>query len=330
MQDAPINVLQLGPWLDAALRAAVGPRFRLLPLWRQGSDEVPGYLDRHSDGVRAIGTHTNGPPTTRAVLQALSRLELVIDLGSGSESVDMAAARERGLKVLNGAGANAPDVAELAISLMLAAGRSLVVGDRHVRAGRWPHERAPTTRRVSGKRLGILGMGAIKREIAKRAAAFDMDIFYYSRRPAPEVPWRFMPDLLQLARESDFLIVALPGGAQNHHLVGEQVLDALGPESILVNIGRGTIVDEAALVSAIDQSRIAGAGLDVFEHEPHVPVALCASDKVVLQAHGGRSTFVAFQAVADLAAARLNAHFFNEPSTRDAPGGAVHTNQETP
>ncbi|WP_038210988.1 2-hydroxyacid dehydrogenase [Xenophilus azovorans] len=304
----PIPLLQLGPWLAEALQEALHPRFQLLPMWQQADPQA--YLATHAAGVSGIITHTHGLDTTRALIGLLPRLEIVVNLGSGSESVDIAAVRERGIRFLNGAGANAPDVAELAISLMLAAGRNLVAGDRHVRAGRWPIERAPITRRVSGKRLGILGFGEIGRAIARRAAAFDMEIAYFARRPAEGVAWRYMPDLLELARWADFLVAALPGGAETHHIVDEHVLDALGPQGMLVNVGRGTVVDEAALVRALQQGRIAGAGLDVFEHEPHVPQALIESDKVVLQAHHGGSTFEAYQAVANRAAANLHAHFF--------------------
>ena len=315
-----VDVLQLGPWLSELLAPALGPRLRLLPAWT--SDRLASSLAAHATTVRAIVTHTNGMPADRALMDSLPALQIVVNLGSGSETIDLAAAAERGVRVLNGAGTNAPDVAELAMLLMLAVGRTLIEGDRHVRAGRWPLARAPTTRRVSGKRLGLLGMGEIARAIARRATGFDMEISYFSRSIAEGVVYRHVADPVALALQSDFLVVALPGGAATRHLVNVEVLRALGPEGVLVNIGRGTVVDEAALIRALREGWIAGAGLDVFENEPHVPEALRALDNVVLQAHRGGSTHEAFQAVVDRAAASLHSHFFRTSPTADGPASA--------
>lgn len=303
-----IDVLQFGPWLDQTLHEKLRPPFRLLPLWRQ--DDLMGYLHAHAGTTRAIVTHSGGRlPTGREVMQALPRLEIVVNLGSGMESVDLQAAQERNVRVFNGAGVNAVDVAELAMGMVIALGRAMMREHDLVRADNWPPPVKPVAHRVSGRPIGILGMGAIGREVARRAAAFDMPIAYHARRPVPDVPWPHMADPVELAHRSDFLVVALPGGAATRHLVNARLLDALGPRGYLVNVGRGSIVDEAALIQALQQGRIAGAGLDVYEREPEVPAALRQSDKVVLMPHRGGSTFEAFDAIADNAISRLRTHF---------------------
>jgi lactate dehydrogenase-like 2-hydroxyacid dehydrogenase len=157
--------------------------------------------------------------------------------------------------------------------------------------------------------MGILGMGAIGQQIAKRAAAFDMEICYFSRRPAAEVAWRHQADLHKLANASDFLVIALPGGVATHHLVDASVLNALGEHGYLVNVGRGTVVDEEALIAALDTGRIAGAALDVFEHEPVVPAGLIRSSRTVLQPHRGGLTHEAHDAIVQETVNRLKRHF---------------------
>lgn len=301
----PVGILQLGGWLAAELGAALQPRYALLPAWQQA--DVFGYAASNGDRVRAILTHSRCLPVDDRLLDVLPRLELVVNLSAGAEAVDADALARRGIPLHTGAGANAVDVAELAFGMLLALGRELLPGDRQVREGAWPALK-PRVRRVAGRRLGIVGMGAIGKMLALRAQAFEMDVAYTSRRSVPG-PWRFVGDLVQLARESDFLVLALPGGAATRHLVDATVLDALGPEGFLVNVARGSVVDEQALIAALQQGRIAGAALDVFEHEPHVPPALRESERVVLQPHRGGVTLDAFSDVARLAVARIDAHF---------------------
>lgn len=308
-QPSAIDILQLGPWAADGIQAALSPRFRLLPLWQQVEGEREAYLSACAHAVRVVMTHTHALPTTRALIERLPRLEVIVNLGSGSESVDMDAARERGIPVFNGAGANALDVAELAIGLMLAASRGIVEGDRHVRANLWPSGRLPLTHRVSGKKLGVLGMGAIGRSVARMAAGFDMDISYFSRRKVEVVGYAYEPDLVRLATNADFLIVAIPGGKDTRHLVNEAVLKALGPKGCLINVARGSVVDEAALIRLLRDGRLGSAALDVFEFEPDVPEALRHAKNAVLQPHRGGSTFEAMQCVVDQAVANLDRHF---------------------
>ena len=185
-----------------------------------------------------------------------------------------------------------------------------------VRAGGWLHEHLPLAAKVSGKRLGILGLGQVGHAVARRAEGFGMQIAYYDRHPVAGAAYRFQPDLEQLAQESDFLVVAASGGPATHGLVSRAVLDALGPTGVLINVARGSVVDEPALVAALAEGRLGGAGLDVFAHEPDVPKALWDMDNVVLQPHQASATVETRRAMADLVLANLAAHFAGkEPVT---------------
>jgi lactate dehydrogenase-like 2-hydroxyacid dehydrogenase len=208
------------------------------------------------------------------------------------------------------------DVADLALGLMLATSRRICVADRFVRAGGWLHEHLPLAAKVSGKRLGILGLGQVGHAVARRAEGFGMQIAYYDRHPVAGAAYRFQPDLEQLAQESDFLVVAASGGPATRGLVSRAVLDALGPTGVLINVARGSVVDEPALVAALAEGRLGGAGLDVFAHEPDVPKALWDMDNVVLQPHQASATVETRRAMADLVLANLAAHFAGkEPVT---------------
>ncbi|WZB76175.1 2-hydroxyacid dehydrogenase [Achromobacter insuavis] len=204
-------------------------------------------------------------------------------------------------------------VADTALALMLAASRRIAEADRFVRAGRWPQEGFGLGTRMSGKRCGIVGLGNIGLQIARRAEAFDMPILYTNRKPRPDAPahYRYCPSVTALAAECDFLVLAVPGGGATRHLVDAEVLKALGPQGWLINIARGTVVDEAALVEALQAGRIAGAGLDVFEHEPATPAALNAMDNVVMLPHIASGTHETRRAMADLMLANLDGWFRN-------------------
>ena len=187
--------------------------------------------------------------------------------------------------------------------------RGFSAADRFVRRGAWPQGPFPLTRKVSGGRLGIVGMGRIGRAIAQRSTGFDMAVRYHARRPVADVAWAYEASLLELARWADFLVVITAGGAGTRHLINAQVLDALGPQGFLVNVARGSVVDEAALVAALRDRRIAGAGLDVFENEPQVPPELMALDNVVLLPHVASATHETRQAMADRVFDNLQAFF---------------------
>lgn len=302
----PVTILQLGPWLADEVRASLGAPYVLVPVYAQADPEP--MLQAHASQARALICTSGGVPVTAALLARLPSVELILNLGAGTETVDLAAAQARGIPVLTGGGLNAVDVAELAMGLMLALARRILPGDQGVRALRWGAGAVPV-HRISGRRAGIAGMGAIGQVLAQRLDAFGVTVSYFSRRPVPAVPWRHVPDLTALAAEVDFLFVTLPGGDATHHIVDSKVLQALGRGGYLISVGRGTAVDETALVQALAAGEIAGAGLDVFEHEPQVSPGLIASERTVLTPHWGGFTTEAHQAVLTLTRQRLDQHF---------------------
>jgi len=246
-------------------------------------------------------------------------LEIISVFGVGYDGVDVAAAKAKGVMVTHTPNVLNDDVADLAIGLMLSAARQLPQADRYVREGRWAEiGPMPLARKVSGAKLGIVGMGRIGQAIAQRALAFNMSVAYTTRSPK-SVPFTHVPNVVDLARQSDYLIVITPGGAATRHLINAEVLAALGPEGILVNVARGSVVDEAALIDALERKVIAGAGLDVFQNEPHVPEALRAVPHVVLAPHIGSATSQTRKAMGDLAFANLQAHFEGRPVITPVP-----------
>ncbi len=244
-----------------------------------------------------------------ALMARLPNLEIIALCSVGYDGIDVAAARRRGIPVTNTPGVLTDDVADLAIALMLGVARRVVAADQHVRSGAWSRGAFPLNRKVSGSRLGIVGLGRIGQAIAKRAEAFGMSIAYTARGRKADLPYTFYPNAQALAKDVDFLIVSTPGGAETRGMINAAVLDALGPDGYLINVARGSVVDEPALVAALQEKRIAGAGLDVFVDEPNVPAALLAMDNVVLAPHMGSGTVQTRTAMGDLACANLLAHF---------------------
>jgi lactate dehydrogenase-like 2-hydroxyacid dehydrogenase len=268
------------------------------------------------DAVRAVLTNGRGGLSGEE-MALLPKLEIVCAVGAGYEAVDLDAARRRGIVVANSPDTNASTVADSAMMLLLAATRHLRQADRHVREGGWQDQWRVDTQTISGKRLGILGMGTIGGKIAHRAArGFDMEVGYHNRKPVAGSSYRYFDSLLELARWADFLVCAAPGGAQTRHLVNADVLTALGPAGYLVNVGRGTVVDTAALIDALRAKRVAGAGLDVLEGEPAIPPILpqlLQFESVVITPHcSGRAPEARTAATAAILA-NLNAHFAGKP-----------------
>lgn len=273
-------------------------------------EDAPAYLRAHGDNIRAIAT-SGRFGASRQLIDSLPALEAIISYGVGYDPIDMDAARRRDLAVSNTPGVLDACVADTALALLLAVARRICEADRFVRAGRWPDENFGLGTGLAGKRCGILGLGNIGLQIARRAEAFGMDILYSNRRPRSDAPpqYAYRADATLLAADSDFLVVAVPGGAGTRHLVNEAVLQALGPRGRLVNVARGSVVDEAALVGALTSGTIAGAGLDVFEHEPQVPPSLFDMDNVVLLPHIGSGTEETRRAMADLFMTNLDGWF---------------------
>jgi len=256
---------------------------------------------------------------TRALMGQLPALEMISVFGVGYDRYDVAAARERSIPVTNTPDVLTDDVADMGIALMLALSRSIPQADQYVRDGKWMGGPMPLARKVSGARLGIVGLGRIGSAIARRAAGFDMSIAYTSRNKVVESPYTYYPTPAALAAEVDFLMVITPGGAGTKGLINAEVLTALGAKGYLINVARGSVVDESALITALQNNVIAGAALDVFENEPHVPAALCAMSNVVLAPHVASATWQTRRAMADLAFGNLQAHFAGKPLLTPVP-----------
>ncbi len=293
---------RLPPGLLARLAAA----YALTTLGEQA--DPAAHLAEHGAAYEGLVTSA-AVGADAALLARLPRLKVISSFGVGLDKIDLAAARARGIAV-----GYTPDVlndcvADTAWGLLIDVARGFSAADRYVRRGLWPQGPFPLGRQVSGARLGIVGMGRIGRSIAQRSTGFEMQVRYHTRTPVAKLPWAHEPSLIELARWADFLVLITAGGAGTRHLVDAAVLDALGPAGYLINVSRGSVVDEAALVAALCERRIAGAGLDVFEHEPHVPAALMALDNVVLLPHVASATQQTRQAMSDLVYDNLQAFF---------------------
>lgn len=255
----------------------------------------------------------------RNLLTMLPNLKLIALCGVGYDGIDLDAVIERGIVVTHTPGTMTADVADLALGLMLAVGRRIPQADRFVRNGDWVMESFGMTRRMSGARVGILGMGRIGQAIAQRTAAFDMRISYCSRSPKPNLPYTFFASVETMASDIDYLVVASPGGASTLNLVNATVLENLGPKGYLINIARGSVVDPEALMQALKTKSIAGAGLDVFWDEPRVSPELRSLPNVVLTPHIGSHTEETRRAMADLTMDNLRAFYAQAPLPTPVP-----------
>lgn len=268
-------------------RRRMEQEFNLIKLWEQ--PDRAAALAAAAPTVRALA-HTGHSKVDAALMDALPKLEIISNFGVGVDQIDLDAAKARGIVVTNTANTLNDCVADCAMALVLNTLRKFPQADKYLRAGRWKTEGTyPLTTSLGGKTLGILGLGRIGEEIAHRAQAFRMRIRYHNRNPK-NVPWAYDPDPVTLARNSDVLVAITPGGPETEKLVNAAVLDALGPNGYLVNVARGTVVDEAVLLKYLRDKRIAGAGLDVYENEPNVPAALFEMDNVVLLPHMASAT----------------------------------------
>lgn len=278
--------------------------------------------------LREIGGRVRGLAVANQVvvdadlLARFPSLEIVANFGVGYDTVDAAEAGRRGVVVTNTPDVLTDEVADLAVGLLLATVRRIPQADRYLRAGRWPSGPFPLSPSLRGRRVGILGLGRIGRAIAGRLEGFGVEIAYHGRRPQADVPYAYHDSLLGLARAADVLMVVAPAGPETNRLVGAEVLDALGPNGILINVARGSLVDEAALVQALEAGTLLAAGLDVFENEPHVPAALAALDQAVLLPHVGSATQATRTAMGQLVVDNLRSWF--------AGGGPVTPVPETP
>ena len=304
-------VSKLPPFLMAPLQLAYTVHDRI-------HETDAAAFSQAAPRIRAIagGGESRVP---RALMDQLPALEMISVMGVGYDGVDVTAALERRVPVTHTPGVLNEDVADLAIGLMLSVARRIPQADQYVRTGQWLNGPMPLACKVSGARLGIVGLGRIGQAIADRARAFNMSIAYTARHQKPDAPYRYYASAQALASEADFLVLVTPGGAGTRELVNAGVLKALGPKGYLINVARGSVVDQSALVDALQKGLIAGAGLDVFEDEPNVPAALRAMKNVVLTPHMASATLQTRQAMADLAAANLHAHFAGQPLLSPVP-----------
>jgi len=304
-----IDILQtsrIPPFLTEGLKA----RFEV----HQRETATPEVLAR----VRAL-VGGGEARIDQSLMDQCPGMEVITICGVGYDGVDVQAAKARGVPVTHTPDVLNDDVADLGVALLLAVARNLPAADQFTRQGEWEKGPFPLTRKLSGSRLGIVGMGRIGQAIAKRAAAFDMDIRYHTRSARSDMAYAHEPSLKALAAWADFLLVITPGGAATRHLINAEVLQALGPQSYLVNVARGSVVDETALIEALQKGVIAGAGLDVYADEPRVPAALRALPNVVLTPHMASGTAQTRRAMSDLTLANLQAHFDGRPLPTPVP-----------
>lgn len=302
-----IEILQVGPypaWDEERLNAS----FTMHPYF-QASDKA-AFLAKHGGGIRGIATRGE-LGASRAMIEALPKLEIISVYGVGYDAVDLSAARERGIRVTNTPDVLTKDVADLGVAMTLAQARGVIGGETWVKSGDWAKKGLyPLKTRVHGKRAGVLGLGRIGFEVARRLAGFDLEVAYSDTGPKDYAKdWTFVADPVELAARSDFLFVTLSASAETRHIVGRKVLEALGPEGMLINISRASNIDEEALLDALEARSLGSAALDVFEGEPNLNPRFLALDNVLLQPHMASGTVETRKAMGALVFDNLSAHF---------------------
>ena len=300
----------VAPRLYAPVMARLDAEFTLHPLWEAKDPTV--FLAPLADRIRGFASFT-GYPIPATLIAALPKLEIIATMSVGTDHIDLAAAKARDIAVTNAPDVLTDCVADLGMGLVLNLARNLVTADRFVRDGSWTKGLFPLASKVGGTTMGIVGLGRIGHAVAKRAAAFGMRIVYYGRRRQADVAYPFYDDLIAMARDSDYLMLTCPGGAATKNLINATVIEALGREGRLINIARGSVVDQPALVAALQAGTLGGAGLDVYADEPRVPDALMALDNVVLAPHIASATHATRAAMGNLMIDNLLAHFADKP-----------------
>jgi len=303
----PTPVLIAGPLLPS-LQTAVDTHFAATHFWELADQQA--WLQAHGASIKALVT-SGVYGASAALLGQLPNLEAIFSFGVGYDAIAVDVARDRGIVVTNTPQVLDDCVADTAMGLILDTLRRFTEADRYVRAGKWTQARFPVAVKVGGKKLGIVGLGNIGQAIARRAAAFDMEILYHNRSPKAGVDYRYFADLDAMISACDVLVLAVPGGKATDRLIDGRRLALLGSKGFLINIARGSVVDQPALIQALQQGTIAGAGLDVFEAEPQVPESLLAMDNVVLLPHVGSGTQETRQAMGDLVWKNIEGWFYN-------------------
>jgi lactate dehydrogenase-like 2-hydroxyacid dehydrogenase len=296
-----------------ALMVRIGERYELFDA--AGKPPNQNFSTEQLSEIRAMIT-AGGTPLRADVIDLMPKLGAVVCYGTGYDGVDLAALAKRGIALGHSPGANAASVADIAVTLMLAVTRRLLVADDYVRSGSWAGAKPSPMMRpqagMPGRRIGVYGMGEIGRKIAARVASFETEVGYYSRS-RHDVPYQYFPTLDALAEWCSVLMIAVRAGSDTHHAVDANILSKLGKDGYVVNIARGSVIDQQALVAALTDQTIAGAGLDVYAKEPHAPDALTALPNVVLSPHLGGHTLESHAAMQDCVMANLDAYFAGNP-----------------
>jgi lactate dehydrogenase-like 2-hydroxyacid dehydrogenase len=282
----------------AKISGDIESRVNLHRLWQAPDREAA--LARLAPNIKAVIATSHLAVVDAALIRRLPNLQIVASFGVGYDHIDAAFAGERGVIVTHTPGVLDDEVADIAMALTIATVRELPQAERYLREGRWRAGTYPLTASLRGRTMGIVGLGRIGKAIARRAAAFGLDVVYHGRHQQVAAPFLYYPTLIGMAKACDILMVAAPGGAGTRHIVNREIIEAVGPAGIIVNVSRGSLIDEAALIDALKERRLLGAGLDVFEHEPEVPEALLALDNAVLLPHVGSASVHTRQAMADL------------------------------
>ncbi|MCB1556175.1 MAG: 2-hydroxyacid dehydrogenase [Alphaproteobacteria bacterium] len=305
------TLLALGAMLPDEM-TALDRHFAVIRLWKEPDPEA--VLQKHRNEIVAILSRYDGKGVSARMIEALPNLEIIAQYGVGVNNIDLPAAGARGVVVTNTPDVVTDDTANTALALMLAVSRRVCEADMFVRCGKWRGGATfPLGTGLAGKTVGILGLGRIGQAIARRCAAFDMNVVYHGPREKPDQPYAFYHDLHAMAEASDFLVLSCVGGPGTEKIVDYSVLEALGPRGFLINVARGSVVREQDLLAALYNKAIAGAGLDVYENEPNVPESLFSMDHVVLLPHIGGHTHETKTAMGRLVMENLLAHFNGEP-----------------
>jgi hydroxypyruvate reductase len=309
----PNNRVLIYSRFPKAMMVRIGERFELMDAGGKPPDEA--FTREQLSGIRAMIT-AGGTPLGGAMMDKMPSLKAIVCYGTGYDGVDLAAAAQRGIAIGHSPAANASAVADLAVTLMLAVTRRLLPADNYVRSGNWSGAKPSPLMRPQpgnpGRKVGVYGMGEIGRKIASRVAAFETEVAYFSRSKY-DVPYQYLPSLEALAEWCSVLMIAVRAGADTHHAVDASILRKLGKDGYVVNISRGSVIDQQALVAALADDSIAGAALDVYEEEPHAPDALTAFPNVVLTPHVGGHTIESHVAMQNCVIANLEAYFAGKP-----------------
>lgn len=299
------TVLAIQPLLEKEMKQ-LESGYNVIRLW-DANDPV-AVIERHRHDVQAILSTYNSSGVSERLMSALPNLEVIAQFGVGYDNIDLKAAHTRGIAVTNTPDVLTDDTADVALFLMLNVARRAVEADMFVRVGRWKSGAMPLSTSISEKTVGVVGLGNIGKAIAQRAAAFNTTVVYHSRSEK-DVPYKYYADLSDMAEDCDFLILACAGGPDTENLIDYKILEKLGRNGFLINIARGSVVNEEDLLIALRNQAIAGAGLDVFASEPDVPEELLKMDNVVLSPHVGSATVETRSKMGQLVIDNLNAHF---------------------